>query len=150
MSEQKLQAKIIKWMEAQGCYVIKVITGNKAGILDINACTPRGRFFAVEVKFGRNQPSKLQVHHANEINKRNGIAIVAWDLETVQKALQQHMDNLDSLDAFAREVLDIVNNHDHRGIYGSTVAFGKVISLAECVKVIDFSIEEDDSQEPLL
>ena len=41
MSEAKYQSKLIKKYEAEGYYVIKLISTNKAGIPDIVALKPR-------------------------------------------------------------------------------------------------------------
>lgn len=87
MSEQKLQAKILKWLEAHGYYVVKTIVSNKKGVPDILACAPDGRFVAIEVKYGANKASKLQEYNLAQIKKRNGIAILAWNLETVIERL---------------------------------------------------------------
>jgi Holliday junction resolvase-like predicted endonuclease len=87
MSEQKVQAKILRWLEAEGHYVIKVVTANRAGVPDIIGCTKDGVFFGIEVKFGRNQASELQKYHLKEIDRCGGIAVLAYDLETVKKAI---------------------------------------------------------------
>jgi len=87
MSEQKLQKKILDWLKKNNFYAFKTIVCNRKGILDINGCTPRGRFFAIEVKFGSNKCSKLQLYNIDEIFKRNGIAFAAWDLDTVVRIL---------------------------------------------------------------
>ena len=84
MNEQQIQKKIIDWLKANGYYVFKVISANRAGIPDIVGCTPWGQFFAIEVKAGRNKTSKLQDYNIAEILKRGGIAFVAYDLDTVK------------------------------------------------------------------
>ena len=89
MSEQKLQTKILKWLKANGFWVFKTVVCNRNGIPDIVGCTPKGRFFAIEVKFGSNKPSKLQEWNIQEIQKVGGIAFAAWDLETVVRLLEQ-------------------------------------------------------------
>lgn len=91
MLEQDLQADILKWLKKHNFYAFKVVRANRAGILDINGCTPSGRFFAVEVKIGNNTASELQLYNVEEITKRNGIAFVAWDLETVIAGLQNEL-----------------------------------------------------------
>lgn len=88
MSEQKVQKKIIDWLAKEGYYVVKTIVSNKKGVPDILACSPSGRFVAIEVKYGSNKPSKLQEYNLGLINERKGIGIVAWSLEEVQAALQ--------------------------------------------------------------
>ncbi len=90
MTEQKLQTKILNWLKAHGYYCFKVVVGNRAGILDINGCTPEGMFFAIEVKWGKNKTSKLQDYNISEITKRHGIAIVAYSLEDVTIVLNNY------------------------------------------------------------
>jgi len=88
MSEQKVQAKILKWLKDEGHYVFKTIVCNRSGIPDIIGCTHWGRFFAIEVKYGANKPTKLQEWNVMEIKKRGGIAVVAYDLDSVKTALR--------------------------------------------------------------
>lgn len=87
MSEQKLQTKILKWLKAEGHYVFKTVVCNRNGVPDIVGCTHSGHFFAIEVKYGSNKPSKLQEWNIQEIKKRGGIALIAYDLDTVKAAL---------------------------------------------------------------
>jgi len=87
MSESKLQAKILKWLKANGFYVFKTIVCNRNGVPDIIGCTPKGRFFAIEVKYGANKASKLQEWNLSEINARGGIGILAYDLDIVIESL---------------------------------------------------------------
>ncbi len=89
MSEQKVQKKILDWLTKQGYYTVKTIVSNKKGVPDILACSPNGRFVAIEVKFGKNKASKLQEYNVKLINERKGVAIVAWSLEEVQQALAE-------------------------------------------------------------
>lgn len=84
MSESKLQTRILQWLKANGYWVFKTITSNRKGIMDIVGCTPTGRFFGIEVKYGDNKPSKLQAWNVMEVVKRGGIAFVAWDLQEVK------------------------------------------------------------------
>ena len=88
MSEQKLQSKILKWLQRQGCYTVKVVSATKAGVPDIIGCLPNGEFFAIEVKWLTGKPSPLQLHNISQIHNAKGIAFVAWDLETVQTTLR--------------------------------------------------------------
>jgi len=86
MSEQKVQKKIIDWLTKEGYWTVKTIVSNKKGVPDILACSPAGQFVAIEVKFGRNKPSKLQEYHVAELNKRGAKAIIAWSLtEVIEK-----------------------------------------------------------------
>lgn len=88
MSESKLQSKILKWLEKKNCYCVKTIVSNKKGVPDILVCSPKGRFIAIEVKYGSNKPSKLQEYHMMKINEAGGLAFAAWDLETVITKLE--------------------------------------------------------------
>ena len=50
MTEQKIQAKVIKEMEAKGYYVIKLKMTNKNGIPDLIAIPPNSDVEFIEVK----------------------------------------------------------------------------------------------------
>ena len=67
---------------------MKTIVSNKKGVPDILACAPGGRFVAIEVKYGANKASKLQEYNLARIKKNGGVSILAWDLETVKRALE--------------------------------------------------------------
>ncbi len=88
-SEQKIQAKIIKYLESKGCYVIKTVTTNKRGCPDLLFCY-NGRFMAIEVKAkGKlKNVSEIQQFHLDLINKTGGKAFAADSLETVKKEIQ--------------------------------------------------------------
>lgn len=83
MSEQKTQKKILDWLAKNNFYTVKTIVSNKKGVPDILACSPKGRFVAIEVKYGSNKASKLQDYNIEQIKARNGFGIVCWDLETL-------------------------------------------------------------------
>lgn len=91
MLESDLQAKMLKWLKKHGFYAFKVIRANRAGIPDICGCTPKGQYFAIEVKLGSNTPSELQLENIEQIIALGGIAFVAWDLETVIARLQNEL-----------------------------------------------------------
>lgn len=91
MSEQKVQKKILDWLDKEGFYTVKVISANKAGIPDIVGCTPKGRFFAIEVKYGSNKTSKLQDWNLKRIREAGGIACVAYDLELVKEVFKNEL-----------------------------------------------------------
>lgn len=88
MSEQQLQSKILQWLHDHGFYAVKVVKATRAGIPDIVGCTPKGNFFAIEVKYGSNTPSPLQIYNIESITSNNGIAFVTWSLGTVITKLQ--------------------------------------------------------------
>lgn len=84
--ESKIQTKIIKWLESEGHYVVKVISASKAGVPDLLACV-NGKFLGIEVKTPKTQSnvSALQCYHLRKIIESGGSGIVAWELEHVKK-----------------------------------------------------------------
>jgi len=89
-SEQSIQKSILDWLEGQGYWTIKTITVNKNGCPDILACSPSGRFVAIEVKrtgLLRNV-SKLQQYQIDRITEAGGIAFAADSLETVKEIIK--------------------------------------------------------------
>lgn len=88
-SESYVQTKIIKWLQSQGWYVIKVIVASRNGVPDIIACDPAGNFWAFEVKFGSNKASPLQLHNIQEIERCNGRAFVVYSLDQVKAIVQR-------------------------------------------------------------
>ena len=68
MSESKIQTKLIKSLEAQGYYVIKLSVTNKPGIPDILAIPPGSDVEFYEVKQPGKKPRPLQEYRIKEIN----------------------------------------------------------------------------------
>jgi Holliday junction resolvase len=69
MTEQQIQAKKIKELEAKGFYVIKLIRTNKNGIPDLLVIPPGADVIFIEVKKPGNKPSKLQEYRMKELNQ---------------------------------------------------------------------------------
>jgi Holliday junction resolvase len=70
LSEQKVQTKRIKDLEADGYYVIKLIKTNKNGIPDLIAIHPeRGVLFS-EVKRADGRLSPLQEYRIKELKEK--------------------------------------------------------------------------------
>lgn len=90
MTEQQIQKKIIKWLEDNSYYVIKIVTANKSGVPDIIACDKDGKFVAIEVKTPKtkNNTSKLQEYNIKKINDNNGTAFVAYSIECLINKLR--------------------------------------------------------------
>jgi Holliday junction resolvase len=88
MSEQKIQASIIKYLESKGAYVVKVITASKKGVPDILACY-KGQFIAIEVKRPETKTnvSSLQAYNLKKIEETGGLSLVAWDLVQVKSII---------------------------------------------------------------
>ena len=70
MTEQQIQSKRIKELEAEGYYVIKLIKTNKNGIPDIIAIPKDCDVLFIEVKTSKGKLSKLQEYRLKEIPKR--------------------------------------------------------------------------------
>jgi Holliday junction resolvase len=87
MKEQDLQSKIQAYLRYKGCYVIKTIVTNRAGVPDIIACC-EGQFYGIEVKLSTNKPSELQKAHLRQIVEAKGKAIVAYSLNDVKQLLE--------------------------------------------------------------
>ena len=68
MSESQYQKKLIKELEAEGYYVLKLISTNKAGIPDLVALKPDDVKF-IEVKGAKTPVSKLQEYRIKELKK---------------------------------------------------------------------------------
>lgn len=68
MKEQKIQAKKIKELEAQGYYVIKLMNTNKNGIPDLIAIPPNSDVLFIEVKTPTGKLSKLQEYRIKELD----------------------------------------------------------------------------------
>jgi hypothetical protein len=67
MKEQQIQFKKIKELEAEGYYVIKLITTNKNGIPDLIAIPKGSDVLFVEVKKPDGKLSKLQEFRLKEL-----------------------------------------------------------------------------------
>lgn len=69
MTEQQIQSKRIKELEAQGYYVIKLIRTNKNGIPDLIAIPPNSDVLFSEIKRPEGRLSKLQEFRIKELNQ---------------------------------------------------------------------------------
>ena len=84
MLESKIQAKLIKKLEAEGYYVIKLSVTNKPGIPDLIAL-PKGcnaEFY--EVKQKNLKPRPLQLFRAKEINEGEYGTVYLHDGKTIK------------------------------------------------------------------
>ena len=98
MKESILQKSIIDYLALKGYIAFKVPAGliktgerfvrlGTAGTADIIACSPAGRFIAIECKLKGNKPTPLQLDFLDRIHQKNGIAIVAFSIDDVIKML---------------------------------------------------------------
>ena len=67
MTEQQIQSKRIKQLEAEGYYVLKLIKTNKNGIPDILAIPPNSNVIFSEVKTLKGRVSELQKYRLKEL-----------------------------------------------------------------------------------
>jgi Holliday junction resolvase len=68
MREQAIQSKLIKRLESEGYYVIKLIKTNKNGIPDLIAIPKDSGVEFYEVKVPGKKPSVLQQFRLKELN----------------------------------------------------------------------------------
>tara|TARA_R100001244_G_C5116463_1_gene122435 strand:- start:53 stop:292 length:240 start_codon:yes stop_codon:yes gene_type:complete len=69
MTEQQIQSKRIKELEAEGYYVLKLIKTNKNGIPDLVAIPPNCEVLFSEVKTPRGRVSALQKYRLKELKE---------------------------------------------------------------------------------
>ena len=69
MTEQQVQSKKIKELEAEGYYVLKSIKTNKNGIPDLLALHPDKEILFLEVKTRKGRVSKLQEYRIKELRE---------------------------------------------------------------------------------
>jgi Holliday junction resolvase len=87
MKEQQIQTKIIKYIQASGGYVVKVITASKAGVPDILCCI-KGKFIGIEVKTETGRASPLQLANIELIKQAGGEAAFIRSIEDAAKYLR--------------------------------------------------------------
>lgn len=78
MSEQKYQSKLIKQLEADGYYVLKLIKTNKNGIPDLLALKPNESKF-IEVKGEKGVVSALQKYRIKELSDLGFNATISYE-----------------------------------------------------------------------
>lgn len=88
MREQSLQSKLLNYLKKSGCYAVKVVQANKAGVPDIICCY-KGYFIAFEVKTTETatRTSKLQDYNIKQIQKCGGLAYVVTCIEDIKQTL---------------------------------------------------------------
>ena len=89
MTEQQIQKQIIQYLESIGAYTIKVVTANKSGVPDIQACL-KGKWISIECKVPGEQPEPLQFHHLSQIQKAGGLATWATSVDQIKLFIAQN------------------------------------------------------------
>jgi len=103
MTEHDLQTAIISLIRVKGGVATRVnsgsaifkdgagrmnvIRGAERGTSDILACY-RGRYLAIEVKFGRGKPSLEQLLFGEMVKDAGGMFLVTYDLDVVTELLE--------------------------------------------------------------
>jgi len=80
MTEQKIQAKLIKQLESDGYYVVKLSVTNKPGIPDLIAIPKDSDAEFYEIKRPGKKPRPLQEYRIKEL-KKHGIKVYVYDGE---------------------------------------------------------------------
>jgi hypothetical protein len=75
--EQDIQSKLIRKLESDGYYVIKLIKTNKNGIPDVLAIPKGGDAIFIEVKKPGKNPTPLQQFRIKEL-KKHGIKAITY------------------------------------------------------------------------
>ena len=86
--ESKIQRDIIKFLESQGAYVVKVILSNKNGTADL-LCSVNGFFVAFEIKDKNLKADPLQIFKLSNVIESKGFGFVVDNLEDVKKIYSQ-------------------------------------------------------------
>ena len=68
MTEQQIQSKRIKQLEAEGYYVLKLVKTNKNSIPDVIAIPPDAGVIFSEIKTKTGKLSKLQEYRLKELD----------------------------------------------------------------------------------
>lgn len=86
MLEQKIQSKIIKKLELNGWYVVKLIKTSKNGIMDLMALK-NGKTIFIEVKQPNGVLSEIQKYRIKELTSQ-GFECKVWTDYEVDFILQ--------------------------------------------------------------
>lgn len=77
MTEQEYQSKVIKQMESEGYYCLKLIRTNKNGIPDLLCIKPNVVLF-IEIKRKGGRLSELQKFRIKELSENGFICMVKF------------------------------------------------------------------------
>ena len=89
MTEAKIQSNIVKLLEENGWFVLRLVTTNKPGIPDLQAIKNKKVIF-IEVKKPSKKPTALQIHRHFEL-KKQGISTI---ITTSTKDLAEKLSDL--------------------------------------------------------
>lgn len=80
VTEQQIQSKLIKQLESEGYYVLKLSVTNKPGIPDLIAIPKNSDVKFIEVKRPGHKPRPLQVYRIKEL-QNHGVSATWYNGE---------------------------------------------------------------------
>lgn len=95
MTEKDFTKKVMRVLKDIPCiHPIRIIPGaygGMKGVSDIIVCC-NGRFGAIELKVGKNNPTKLQQRFLSNIESAGGLSFVCRTVEEVRSAIRSIKD----------------------------------------------------------
>lgn len=93
--ESDIQRAILDYLQARGFIAFKynstqygirdgksfAFKSGNVGVSDIIACSPSGRFVAIEVKRRSGKPTDAQIDFIGTISKKNGLAAICYSID---------------------------------------------------------------------
>ncbi len=93
MLESKVQTKLIKQLESEGKYVLKVSVCNKNGYPDVTAFCPDGTVEWYEVKQKGKKPRPLQEYRLKELSKYGKCFVYDGETKRVYSGCEDQSDS---------------------------------------------------------
>ena len=92
-SEKLLTTTTVKYLNSlDGVFAIRIVPSpltSMRGMSDILCCY-HGKFIAIELKVGKNKPTRLQEKFLSDVkNKGLGYSFVCWSINDVKKCLSR-------------------------------------------------------------
>ena len=90
MDEKRFTQIVMKYLkDVKGLYPIRIQPGPHGGMRGVSdiLCCFEGRFIAIELKVGKNQPTKLQSHFIRKIIEAGGKGAICRNLDEVKDVI---------------------------------------------------------------
>jgi len=89
---KKIRAHVLRTGAGMAEFEGRKVSIGQAGCSDLTVCLPSApggmsAFCAIEIKAGKNKPSKLQARYLDKVRAVGGLAIVAYSVADVRAAL---------------------------------------------------------------
>lgn len=77
--EKKFELKVRKFLEEQGCWVLKTWSNGtqRTGVPDLLVCCS-GFFLGIEIKAEKGKPTPLQLWNIDKIKEAGGVGLVLY------------------------------------------------------------------------